>query len=233
MDDELLHALGRIRRDELANASSRSVPMHDAVPLTASERQRVLAAVFERLDGTPPLPETAAPIELRRWRSGVLIAGALATAAALVLMLARPTAPVGGPTPLPEYSFTRIGGSSSEVRSEPSTQVVRLADPGEPIDWVITPRSRVRDELAVTIVARPEQGAPRLADVTTRAERSPDGAVRLRGPLRELIALAAGRWTIEVIISPAGAAPRTVAELDDGSDHAWRGDTVEVMIDAE
>ena len=230
MDDELLSALGRARRDELASGGD---AMHAAdPPLSNTERQRVLAGVFAELDsrGETETPASAKVIAPSRWRTAV-VGAALAIAAALVLLLARPFGENGQLAPLPGFAITRVEGGTSSVRSDPGQGPLQLRSPSDAIDVVITPDARVSGELGVVVVARSEGVEPRMAVITERVERSANGAVRIRGPLDRFVRLARGTWRIEWWVSHAGAEPRTLDALADArAAHAWRSVTTEAII---
>lgn len=242
MADELLSALGKLRREELASDPAQGDPVHAADPtLTTTERNRVLDAVFTQLgaaDASAPVPQGSAPAEAKvlspaRWRSAALLGAVLAIAAAVVLVLARP----GGGTrydegaALPSFSITRLEGGASAVRSDPGTRPLQLRSPHDAIDLVITPSTRVHDELGVVVVARPTEGAPRLATITKQVERSADGAIRIKGPLDQFIALDPGAWKLEWLVGRVGAEPTTLAAVDDAkAAGAWRRVTMEAII---
>jgi hypothetical protein len=227
MDDELLPALGRVRRDELAAEGD---AMHAAdPPLTSQERERVLAGVFAELDDrdAPHHPPAAKVLAPSRWRVAV-VGAALAIAAALVLVLARPA---GELAPLPGFAITRIEGGTSSVRSEPGQGPLQLRSPSDAIDIVITPEARVQGDVAVVVVARSEGTTPRIATITDRVERSANGAVRIRGPLDRFVELGRGTWHIEWWLSHEGAEPRTLDALaDPKAARAWRRVTTEAII---
>lgn len=235
MDDELLSTLGRLRRDELAEPSAEADPVHAAeAPLTNTERTRVLEAVFAKLDADEPEPSTSAAkvIAPSRWRSGALVGAVLAIAAALVLVIARPSMHHDDElSALPGFTITRLEGGASALRSDPAQGLLRLRSVSDAIDIVITPDVRVHEHLAVVVVARGDDGERRMATITDVVERSPDGALRIRGPLDRFVVLAPGTWTIEWLVGRAGAEPTTLAALDDAkAARAWRSVTMEAII---
>ncbi|HWB77911.1 MAG TPA: hypothetical protein VG755_23265 [Nannocystaceae bacterium] len=233
MDDELLSTLGRVRRDELAEPSAEAEPVHTAeAPLTNTERTRVLDAVFAKLEAEDTAASGAKVITPSRWRSGALLGAVLAIAAALVLVIARPSVRHDDElSALPSFTITRLEGGTSAVRSDPRAGPLHLRSSSDAIDIVVTPGTRVHEQLAVVVVARGGDGAPRMAVITDLVERSPDGALRIRGPLDRFIVLAPGKWTIEWLVSRAGAEPQSIAALDDAkAKRAWRSVTTEAII---
>jgi HAMP domain-containing protein len=235
MDDELLSTLGRVRRDELAEPSAEADPVHTAeAPLTNTERTRVLDAVFAKLDAGEPDATTsgAKVIAPSRWRSGALVGAVLAIAAALALVIARPSAQQHDElAALPSFTITRLEGGASVMRSDPGSGPLQLRSASDAIDIVITPGARVHEPLAVVVVARGEDGAPRLVAITELVERSSDGAVRIRGPLDRFVVLAPGTWTLDWVVSRVGAEPRSIEAFDDAKvAHAWRVVTTKAII---
>lgn len=235
MDDELLSTLGRVRRDELAEPSAEADPVHAAeAPLTNTERTRVLDSVFAKLDADERESTTsgAKVIAPSRWRSGALVGAVLAIAAALVLVIARPSVHHDDEmSALPSFTITRIEGGASAVRSDPGSGPLQLRSVSDAIDIVITPGARVHEQLTVVVVARGDDGTRRMVTITDLVERSPDGAIRIRGPLDRFVVLAPGAWTIEWLVSRKGAEPRSLAALDDAkAGSAWRSVTTKAII---
>lgn len=219
MDDELLRALARTQR----RGHDPDTPMHDAqpsqtpapelvAPFETSERNALLDAVFAAVDGGAAVAEvtpiTDAPRPSRSRALG-LVAVALAIAAVLVLWLARPDGVVA---PLPTYALTELRGGAATVRAEPGDIDRELAlAPGDRIEVTLTPAAPTTAALVVDIVAQ----SPGRTDVVARvpAQVSPNGAVRVSGPLDALVALEPGAWQIWVVLSPADAAPGDAREV--------------------
>src|SRR5262249_30456431 len=143
-------------------------PVHVAeAPLTNTERTRVLDAVFAKLDADESTASGAKVIAPSRWRSSALVAAVLAIAAALVLVIARPSARHEDElSALPSFTITRLEGGTSAVRSDLGSGPLQLRSISDEIDVVITPGARVHEPLAVIVVARGEVGAPRMAIIT-------------------------------------------------------------------
>lgn len=248
MADDLLRALGR-RQREAPESEDRS-EAEDAMlrPFDEGERASLLDAVFERLDAEASedardaAPEVeAAPrpsdeivdLAARRARRGVaIIAVAASLAAALLLWLAlRPPSPRDGDpiarSSLPTYAVTRLQGGDASVRSRPDGPPSRVElRPGAEIDWIITPGEPVSGPLGVAIRAQPRGGA--AVFVTPLVEISPEGVVRLRGPIEGLGPTAPGVWTLDVLIGRPAELPRSAeAAADEGG---WPRVRVEVTI---
>ena len=217
-DDELLRALARDQRRDLAEHSE---ALADGQPtLGADDRAQLLELVTSRLSrvearADPPQP----PVELasrRRTGRWAAAAGVLAAAAVLALWLGlRGDDPVSVAA-LPDYQVTRVAGGQASERGASEGPVgapLRIAADGR-IDIVVTPAEPVVGELAVALSARSRAGAERFAG-RVAAEVSTRGAVRLRGSLREFIELEPGAWTLTIHIA-------TPQELPTSADAAAR-----------
>jgi hypothetical protein len=208
------------------------------------ERAELLDAVFERLDAEraseSPEPEDGieahagrvVPLAPRRPATRVaLVALAATLAAALLLWLAlRSPAPPGDDAiaALPEYVVTQLRGGDATMRSEPSQPPSSIElSPGDAIDWIFTPRSPANGPLGVAVVAMPAAGSPALtrpSDVSI----SPDGVVRLRGPIDALGPATAGRYTLHVLVGRPDTLPSTPQIA--AADGPWSRMTIEVTI---
>jgi hypothetical protein len=167
---------------------------------------------------------------------GVGIGVALAAAAAVALVWFGVSG-LGGPgreatvAMLPSYSTSELRGGLAAQRGDveaPETELELSVD--DRIDWVLTPAEPVREALDVALLARPETAAGEAVyrrDVA--AELSPAGAVRLRGQLDTFIELSPGRWSLTLLIAPAGALPSDAAEANSEAG-GWQRATIRVTI---
>lgn len=225
MADELLHALGKRQREQDA-----SEPEHaDAVEGDAGEA--LLDGLFEALDepsapAQDPAPPNENVVELpgRRTPMWTAVAVMLAAAAALVLWFSRPA-----PTPtLPEYRAVSISGGSAQVRGDHDdvADVVELRSPSDRVKFEFSAAKPVRDAVSVSLLARPATGAAVFATLHD-LELSKSGSFRLNGPLDRFISLSEGRWTLEVVVAPAGHAPTSAEEASSGD---WQRVVIDVII---
>lgn len=228
MADELLHALGK-RQGEL-NASD---PEHaDAVEGDAGEA--LLDGLFEALDAEQPAPtkDTTSPsenvVELPKRRSPMWAAAAVAVAAAaaLVLWFSRP-APM--PT-LPEYRAVSVSGGAAQVRGDRDdvANVVELRSPSDNVKFEFTAATPVKRAVSVSLLARPATGAAVFATLDD-LEVSDSGSFRLKGPLNRFVTLSEGRWTLDIVVAPAGHAPTSAEEAASGD---WQRVAIDVIIAA-
>lgn len=260
MTDELLRALGRHQREDLAKHSDgeASVPAGDdedelARPLDEGERAQILDGLFDRLDGEDEAPAEAkseiAPepkpeaggqvIELDSRRRRTVIVGTLvsAAAAAALIFFGRslldpdPSTLVAS---VPDYTITSLEGGSAAQRSAPED-----AAPGE------LPSLELRADDEILWVLTPSEPTHEPVAVAALArseageqrfvprlevERSGPGALRLRGPLSSHLELDPGVWTIELFVAEPEQLPRAADESERGP---WRRLEIRVTITAE
>lgn len=237
MSDKLLQELGRVARERqqaearderwesltegtlseedrrelerLAGQEPSAAEAYEAYkPLDAAAKERIAARLEQQLAGQStqqaPAPARVVPISSsRRWRGVVPAVAALAAAAAiLVLVLPRQ------PPPLPGYTLSL--SSEQGVRSgTPEPEVPRLG-PGSQLDVLLRPEQAVEGPLEVrAFLVRPGEArawSPPL-------ERSPEGAVRIRGPVETLLSIPPGEWTLAVAVGRPGALPEAPGEV--------------------
>lgn len=155
-------------------------------------------------DATSSAPTNAGPapvVPLRR-RTTIAVAVVLAIAAALVLWRLPGEAPRGERI---AYSLTVRNETVKTTRSsEPAAGPARYRVDSQ-IDWVLSPATPQREAVELRVEARDAGGqAQTLAPAFTR---SPEGALRVRGRLGELLPLAPGRWRLRFVVgSPAALA---------------------------
>lgn len=223
MTDELLRALG----ERQARASE---PEPAAVaPFEGRERQALLDAVLDELERSDaveaptaaPTPGPAVVVASSRFRRSAWAAMGVVTAlaAALVLWLGLGRTSPTTDHALPPYAATRLDGGTATMRSAdgPPSAITLRADAS--IDWILTPRSPVRSAVGAVIVARSPGQAPALLQ-PTGVTVSSEGVVRIAGPVREVLPLPPGTWSLVVVLGPPDALPRAVDEAEAG-DQPW------------
>jgi hypothetical protein len=258
MSDDLLSAFGRKQREDLDHLDRLDHGVESALPedelsrpFDEDERASILDAVFDRVEEVAtvsPSPEVApigsgpAPsnvIELAPRRRGALIGSLLAVAAAATLVW------WGWPesgserqlvASVPAYAFTQLGGGIAEKRSAPDAssdaavpELKLRADSN--IDWVLTPAKPTSDPIGVALLARSDAGPTQFVaqlEVTV----SEQGAVRLRGPLDQHVALAEGQWTLTLFIAGPEELPRDAGIASEGAG-PWQNLTLRVIIVAD
>ncbi len=183
----------------LAEGSDELRDAYDAFrPLDADFRERVLNAVLEpEADESPEPPAKILPFRRRT----TTIAGFLAAAAALSLVVVR----LGGPggAPLPQYHLALEGGVS-EIRSEESEVSDRDFAAGSRLDLKLRPQVDVSGPVeARFFVARDDE--LRVWDVS--AKISSNGVVHVAGVLGRDFELEPGEWTLWAAVGRSGALP--------------------------
>lgn len=247
MSDDLLSTFGRKQREDLDDGGEASSAEDDALsrPFDADERASILDAVFDRVDQPATVvapissPAPSNVIELAPRRRGALIGSLLAVAAAATLVWWG--WPEGGSerqlvASVPAYTFTELGGGIAQKRSEPNAAIDSAMPELElradsNIDWVLTPAKPTPDPIGVALLARSDAGATQFVpqlDVVV----SPQGAVRLRGPLDRHIALARGQWTLTLFIAGPDELPRDADVASEGAG-PWQNLALRVIIVAD
>ncbi len=202
-------------------------------PLAEDETERlvdVLAGALERGPEAPEPEAREAPISLAerraqveeleatpRSRAGWIGGAGLLAAAAAVLLWVRPFSGAGVgdavvDEALPGYSLVVRNRSVMEARSaDEKAEPTARYRPSSRVHWVLSPERGFAGTVAVAVLARRHGGPARLLRVDAAAlERSPEGAVTLRGRLDELLPLSPGEWTLSVLVGAAGALPDAV-----------------------
>lgn len=231
--DPLLRALGEVERDydEKYPAVWEDVLAGRAPAAAAEERAAVdpehgqFAAMFaakideeevQRLVGQAAtgLPAQAgAPIAevvpLRR-RVVIAVAAVLAIAAALLLWQLPREGPRG---PAIAYALTVRNPAVLAVRTADAAGEVARYTRGSAIDWVLSPERARGEEVALRVVARAPDGGETV--VTPVFTRTPDGALRLRGRLGDVLPLAPGRWQLRFEVDELEVGDRLEISLAD------------------
>lgn len=245
MSDDILQALGEELREREQQVERGDAPPELVEPLDSSERMAVLDGAFGRLEREQASEpegdaETESPEEVvdlssaRRSRRSLLpIAGVVLAAAAAVLLWWGMPRPSGDPAAaLPTYALSRLDAGDAVVRSAPKAirERIELRSDGR-VTMVLTPATPVSQAVDVVLVARPSEGRSRLARPVEGVQISKNGAVRLDGPLDQLIALEPGDWTLELLVGSPSALPRDLADLRDASETPpWRTVVVHATI---
>lgn len=167
-------------------------------------------------------PAAAATIDLgaararRRWLGLGGVSGGILAAAAAVMLWVRSGDPGAATTTtplvveLPEYGFVARNQTVQSERGEPDEGIARYRAESE-IDWVIAPEGPITAATGVVILVE-GTGAEKV--VRPAAERSEEGALRIRGRVDEVLGLAAGRYTLRFLIGPAEGLPGEIAAVD-------------------
>lgn len=148
-------------------------------------------------------------VALRR-RVVIAVAAVLAIAAALVLWQLPREGPRG---PVIAYALTVRNPAVQSVRTADAAGEVARYTRGSTIDWVLSPERPRGEEVALRVVARAPDGAETA--VSPVFTRSPDGALRLRGRLGEVLPLAPGRWQLRFEVDEREVGDRLEISLAD------------------
>lgn len=160
-------------------------------------------------DPRPPVdpparpPVTTAPVVPLR-RRAVAVAGLALAAAAALLLWIRVPAPADGASD--DYTLTlRTPGVQPDRNA-----AVSAAIPGyrgdSTIDWYLSPRDAVVDEVALRVLARDPTDQARL--LAPAVQRSREGVLRVSGRLDTLLPLPPGRWSLRFLVTSPAAAPQ-------------------------
>jgi hypothetical protein len=147
-----------------------------------------------------------------RWRRVAFIAGPLAAAAAIALVVSLRPSPAGALADIPEYSLTLSGGDRATRSATPDQGGPVELHRNSRIEVVLRPAISVKHPVAVrAYLVQGKSG--RLWNVPM--DRSADGAVRISGEVGALLGdIAAGSWALAFTVSPEGStepAPGDVA----------------------
>lgn len=256
MTDDLLSLLGRKQRDDLdepLDGASEQDPL--TRPFDDDERAAILDALFERVEEqtsegaaerdesatrnqpvarAEPAPSNVVSLASRSRRVLVGSVLALAAAAAVVVWFV-PRSEPNTVAMVPDYAFTKLGGGVAVQRSDDNPLAAELPELtlrlDSTIDWVLTPAQPTQAPVGVALLARSDAGArvfvPRLA-----AERSAQGAVRVRGRIGELVELELGSWTLELLVAAPEQLP-TNADAAAETEAPWRRLSLRVIIVAD
>jgi hypothetical protein len=223
MNDELLRALGRHQREELAALEAAALE-HDELlrPFDDRTRDALLDAALVR--------PGAQVIELRRRRVAVI--GVLLASAAALTFVIRGAGEGSQPDPgqavavLPDYTGQLRGGQARQ-RGEQDRQATLELMASDEIDWLLTPAEPVSGKIGVVLVAE-GSGARAHFVPDPHAQIAESGAIRLRTELDQLIALEPGEWTLTLLIGPPGDLPSNLA--DARAEGSWQRVSVRVII---
>ncbi|MBN1205934.1 MAG: hypothetical protein JXB05_13540 [Myxococcaceae bacterium] len=177
-------------------------------PLEEAARERIAARLERELAAEPareePPPARVIPLASRRRLRVVAPAVAALAAAAAVLFVVFPR---GGP-PLPGYGLSF--SSEQGVRSGAPEQEVPRLGPGSLLELVLRPEQAVEGPVEVrAFLLRPGEARA----WTPPMERSPEGAVRIRGPVEALLSVPPGEWTLAIAVGRPGTLPEEPGEV--------------------
>lgn len=206
IDGLVARAEALVRTSPGATTSPVAVTPVASSPATSEARR----SDARRSDATTPAPTHAGPapvVPLLRRRTTIAVAAMLAIAAALVLWRLPGEAPRGERI---AYSLTVRNETVKTTRSsEPAAGPARYRVDSQ-IDWVLSPATPQREAVELRVEARDAGGQTQtLAPAFTR---SPEGALRVRGRLGELLPLAPGRWRLRFVVGSAVALARGEGE---------------------
>ncbi|HSP78024.1 MAG TPA: hypothetical protein VLQ93_05820, partial [Myxococcaceae bacterium] len=196
LSDAEREELERLAREEPAAAEA-----YEAFrPLEAEIRERIVARVEQELaSATAGSPSAQVVPLVRPRRTRVLLPMLSALAAAVALFV---VASPGDVPPVPAYALSLSGEQT--VRSEvPGPEVARLG-PGSRLELILRPEREVEGAVEVrAFLLRPGE-ARRW---TPPMEHSPEGAVRIHGPVEELLPIPPGEWTLALAVGRPGTLP--------------------------
>jgi len=240
MEDDLLQMLGEDLRDRRDRVERGDAPaeLHDS--LGVEEQEAVLDATFDQLHSQQPAESSelaeVVPMAPRRERAtGIAVVGALLAVAAAVLLwwgLPRTNSDAEVVVSLPRYVVTLLHAGEASHRSAPEAALawIELAPDG-PIELMLTPTTPVREPLAVVLVARRVGEAPTLVRLSEGVEISANGGVRISGRLDRFVTLAAGSWTLEILVGPPTVLPEDGSALSSApKPPPWRKIVVHATI---
>jgi hypothetical protein len=185
-------------------------------PLEASTKDRIARGALEHLR----------PARRRAgwWRRAALVAAPLAAAAAVVILLTRAAPPPGADAALPTYALVVMGGDqTTRSGAAPDSAPIELHR-GSRLEIVLRPATPVSSPVVVSafLVRGGEAHA-----WSVPMDRSTDGAVRIAGEARTLLAVPAGSWDLAFVVGGDGAATADPSEVaratqGNGGTHAWQ-----------
>jgi hypothetical protein len=179
--DDLLKALGRLERERRA-----AEPAH--LPATDPGVDRILARL-----------EAPAAARRRPWR-GLAVALGVAAAAALAFWL---LAPEERSQALAAYELRITGGDAPLRGTDDAAPPVTTASF---VVLTLRPASAVTADVGVRVFVRDDG---RLRPVDAPVERSPEGALRLAGPVATLLAPRPGDYEVVAVVAPTPELPRS------------------------
>lgn len=192
-------------------------------PMTAAEE----AALVDVLLAGQPTRLPARSGSTMRWLAPVL---ALAAALVLVWMLLPTETTPESRAPLVAYGAIETDGGLVEKRGPEAPPAPRVIyGRSSPFTWVLRPVDRHASGVGARAFGTSESGASQRLAVEPEVDVS--GAVRFSGKIEQL-GLAPGKWTIAIVVAPAGALPEdgsAIAALEQREDFAVR--RVEIVVE--
>jgi hypothetical protein len=164
------------------------------------------------------------PRSWMRWLGGT---GAFAAAAALLLWVLEPRDEGPGSAELaalPDFELVVRNETVHASRSKSDPRATARYEPSSSLHWVIRPEHSVDPPLGLRVLAdalSPEipSSQRRLLLDPGAIEVSPQGVIELRGRLEDALPLAAGHWSLRMLVAKPDALPADLAAYDAGG--AW------------
>ncbi|WP_164018023.1 hypothetical protein [Pyxidicoccus trucidator] len=177
-------------------------------PLDAAAREGIATRLERELAAEPareaaPPARSAPPAPRSRWRRLAPAVAALAAAAAVLLLALPREAP-----PLPGYTLSV--SSEQAVRAGATEPEVPRLGPGSRLDVLLRPEQAVEGPVEVRAFLLRSGEARAWSPLL---ERSPEGAVRIRGPVEALLPLPPGEWTLAIAVGRPGTLPEAPGEV--------------------
>lgn len=171
-------------------------------PVPPESLDRIAAAAARELPSAPA-PVISLASRWRRLQLAAAAGGALALAASLLLVLAPPRS-----GPLPDYQLSVSGDRL--VRSGEDPSGTPQVSTGARLSVLLRPEAPVDGPLEARAFLLRE-GAAEAWEVPL--EISGEGAVRISGPVEELLPPGPGRWTVAVAVGRRGQVPTQPARI--------------------
>ena len=195
-DDDVLKALGRVRRERIAPDSPDALADAElSRPLDATARARIVDRMAAEL--RPPM-RAERPNGGRRRRL-FLLGGALA-AAAVALFVLYPRQLIEPP---PAYTLTVVS-SAQALRSAPTSAGLAVFAPGSRIEFRLQPAVATAELPKLCAYIR-RDGA--LEAWSPPVETAPGGSMRIVGLREQVLPAGRGRWTLVFVLAKVGAEP--------------------------
>jgi hypothetical protein len=188
-------------------------------PLDEAARERFAAAALTAMGASAaaPEPEGAKILPFRKtWAGRVLtFAVPLAAAAALAFVLLRPGPEGPG---LPDYRLDATAGERTLRSAEPAPADVPRYGPGSRIELVLRPSTAAQGP--VTVRGFLNRGGE-LQPWAVTPEVSPEGAIRIAGPVEELLPDVTGEVELLLAVGRPEALP-DAGEVLTATPKGWR-----------
>lgn len=211
--DGSLSAEGRAALEaEAARDPAYAEALRAFAPLSAGVRAKVLDAVLadgsvSRAQSAGPVPSLGAARERRRaWAIGAS-AAALAVAAALALVWS----PSPALAPLPAYALELSAGAQAVRGEAPEAPTTPEFLAGTTFELVLRPAEPARGPVSAAGVL---VGNGLRVRWSPSFQRSDDGALRVRGPARDVLPVGPGVWAVLVAVGRPADVERAARALE-------------------